>query len=105
MNKIDKMLATLINLLSISKDNELILKVTNNNNHYRLCIIHKSDLPLTGTIYANACHTLGILSQVYPSGRISSKKSHHPADLQDFHSEVNVLSMSISAYHPSCLFI
>ena len=64
MNKIDNMLVILINLLSISNDNELILKVTNNNNHYRICIIHKSDLPLTGIIYANACHTLGILSQV-----------------------------------------
>ena len=64
MNKIDNMLVILINLLSISKDNELILKVTNTNNLYRICIIHKSDLPLTGIIYANACHTLGILSQV-----------------------------------------
>ena len=64
MNKIDNMLVILINLLSISKDNELILKVTNNNNRYRICIIHKSDLPLTGIIYANACHTLGILNQV-----------------------------------------
>jgi len=105
MSKIDNMLAILINLLSISKDNELILKVTNNNNRYRICIIHNSDLPLTGIIYANACHTLGILSQLYPSGRMSSKKSHHPADLQDLQSHVKILSLSVSTYHLSCLFI